>query len=260
MSRTTGRRWVGQRALRGAAAASLALLAAGCALDRSAAPSEEAVAGSPARPNPAPTAAAPLIGRGNEPGWRVAIGAAEIELITDYGAGRATFPAPAPERSGDVTRYVVADADLTITFVARPCVDTMSGMSYPFTVTIERSEGVLAGCGGEPAALLHGPAWVVERIGGEPVLGDAPVTIEFGEDGRIAGLASCNRYLATYELTGEGLSIAGGAATMMACAPALMAQERRFLDALDAVRRFEIAPDGALVLLADDGPQLVARR
>src|SRR5690606_23139461 len=174
----------------------------------------------PAGPNPAPTASAPLIGRGNEPGWRVAIGAAEIELITDYGAGRATFPAPAPERSGDVTRYVVADADLTITFVARPCVDTMSGMSYPFTVTIERSEGVLAGCGGEPAALLHGPVWAVERIGDEPVLGDAPVTIEFGEDGRIAGLASCNRYLATYELTGEGLSIAGGAATMMACARA----------------------------------------
>ena len=39
-----------------------------------------------------------------------------------------------------------------------------------------------------------------------------------------------------------------------------MAQERRFFDALAAVRRFEIAPDGALVLLADDGPKLIARR
>ena len=47
---------------------------------------------------------------------------------------------------------------------------------------------------------------------------------------------------------------------MMACDPALMAQERRFLDALAAVRRFEIAPDGALVLVADDGPRLLARR
>jgi heat shock protein HslJ len=47
---------------------------------------------------------------------------------------------------------------------------------------------------------------------------------------------------------------------MMACEPSLMEQERRFLDALDATRRFEIAPDGALVLLADDGPKLVARR
>jgi heat shock protein HslJ len=47
---------------------------------------------------------------------------------------------------------------------------------------------------------------------------------------------------------------------MMACDPALMEQERRSLDASDAIRRFEIAPDGALVLLADDGPKLSARR
>jgi heat shock protein HslJ len=47
---------------------------------------------------------------------------------------------------------------------------------------------------------------------------------------------------------------------MMACAPALMEQERRFFDALSALRRVEIAPDGALVLLDDDGPKLRARR
>jgi len=86
------------------------------------------------------------------------------------------------------------------------------------------------------------------------------VTIPFREGGRIDGLASCNRYLANYELTGEGLTIAGGASTMMACEPSLMEQERRVFDALAAVRRFEIAPDGALVLLADGGPKLIARR
>ena len=136
----------------------------------------------------------------------------------------------------------------------------MSGMFYPLTVTVERPEGVLSGCGGEPASLLLGPEWVVESIDGARLIGNSRVTIAFQEDGRVAGLASCNRYLATYELTGEGLSIAGGASTMMACEPSLMAQERRFLDALAAVTRFEIAPDGALVLVAGDRPRLIARR
>ena len=120
---------------------------------------------------------------------------------------------------------------------------------------------MLSGCGGEPASLLLGPEWIVESIDSEAITGDSRPTITFDEQGQVAGLASCNRYLASYELTGEGLSIAGGGSTMMACEPALMEQEGRFLAALDAVRRFEIAPpDGALVLLADDGPKLVARR
>ena len=173
---------------------------------------------------------------------------------------RSIFPKPTAELSGGATRYVVADADLTITLLERPCADTMSGMFYPLTVTVERPEGTLSGCGGEPAALLLGPEWVVESLDGDALIGNSRPTIAFNEQGQVAGSASCNRYLASYELTGEGLSIAGGASTMMACEPLLMEQERRFLDALAAVRRFEVAPDGALVLLADDGPKLVARR
>jgi heat shock protein HslJ len=241
----------------------LAVLAAGCAPDQPAGTSAEpaVLSGSPASGSRAPAASeAPLIARGNEPGWRLAIDDAEIELVTDYGAARSEFPNPGPERAGAKTRYVVADANVTITLLERPCADTMSGMFYPLTVTVERPEGVLSGCGGEPASLLLGPEWVVESIDGAAVIGDAGPTIEFHEGQRVTGLASCNRYLASYELTGEGLALAGGAATMMACEPSLMEQERKFLDALDAIARFEIAPDGALVLLADDGPQLIARR
>jgi heat shock protein HslJ len=207
-----------------------------------------------------PVAPTPVTARGNEPGWNLTIGDAEIALVTDYGATRSTFPKPAPATFGDATRYVVADANLTITLLERPCADTMSGMFYPLTVTIERPEGVLSGCGGEPASLLLGPERVVESIEGDRLIGDSRATIAFREGGRVDGLASCNRYTATYKLTGEGLSIAGAASTMMACEPSLMAQERRFLDALAAVTRFEIAPDGALVLLADDRLKLVARR
>jgi heat shock protein HslJ len=236
-------------------------LAAGCASDRAAGEHEEretetrSLAGAGAA-----ASETPLRARGNEPGWNLSIGAAEIELVTDYGAARSTFPKPAPGISPGATRYVVADANLTVTLLDRPCADTMSGMFYPLTVTVERPEGVLSGCGGEPASLLLGPEWVVESIDGAPLISDSGVTLAFDEAGRVSGVASCNRYLATYELTGEGLSIDGGASTMMACEPDLMEQERRFLDTLDAIRRFEIAPDGALVLVADAGPKLIAHR
>ena len=216
-----------------------------------------AIAAASIEPAPSQTL---LRARGNEPGWNLTIGDAEIVLLTDYGANRSTFPKPAPEASGDATRYVVADANLTITLLERPCADTMSGMFYPLTVTVERPEGVLSGCGGEPASLLLGPERVVESIDGARLIGDSRATIAFQEGGRVDGLASCNRYTATYELSGEALSITGAASTMMACEPSLMEQERRFLDALAAVTRFEIAPDGALVLVAGDRPRLIARR
>ena len=131
----------------------------------------------------------PLTGRGNEPGWSLTIGAAEIALVSNYGATRSTFPKPAPETSGEATRYVVADAGLTITVLERPCADTMSGMFYPLTVAVERPEGVLSGCGGEPASLLLGPEWIVESIDGDPVIGDPRATIAFHAGGSVDGSA-----------------------------------------------------------------------
>jgi uncharacterized membrane protein len=223
MSRRTARIARGVHALRGAGAGmALVSLAAGCSSERTAGvPEEPAIETRSLASAAAAASETPLIARGNEPGWRLTIGAAEIELVTDYGAAISTFPKPAPETSGPATRYLVGDADLTITLLERPCADSMSGMFYPLTVMIERPEGVLSGCGGEPASLLLGPEWVVESIDGAPLIGDSSVTIAFDEEGRVTGVASCNRYLATYKLTGEGLSIDGGASTMMACEPAL---------------------------------------
>ena len=187
MSRRTARMARGLNAL-GQAGAGMALLslAAGCASDQTAGAHEEPTV---ATGSQAVASETPLIARGNEPGWNVKIGAAEIELVTDYGATRSTFPKPAPETSGEATRYVVADAGLTITVLERPCADTMSGMFYPLTVAVERPEGVLSGCGGEPASLLLGPEWIVESIDGDPVIRDSRATIAFHAGGSVDGSA-----------------------------------------------------------------------
>lgn len=118
----------------------------------------------------------------------------------------------------------------------------------------------LNGCGGDPAALLQGGEWVVEDLRGGGIVDRSRITLNFGTDGRVGGAASCNRYTAAYALSGEGLTISKAAATMMACAPALMQQERLFLDLLAQVRHFTLDATGALVLHAADGRTISARR
>ena len=138
----------------------------------------------------------------------------------------------------------------------------MSGPPYPQTVSVTTGEGVLNGCGGEPIDLLAGLEWVVEDIAGGGIIDSSRVTMEFdAASRRVAGSGGCNRYNAAFDLSGEGLSIGPAAATMMACAEALMEQEWRFFDLLQRVSRFDIDETGALLLYINDqdAPQLVAR-
>jgi len=102
--------------------------------------------------------------------------------------------------------------------------------------------------------------FAAQRKGGAPVIDKSQATILFTEEGRVAGNASCNRFIGGYQLTGEGLSFAQMGNTMMACEDDLSLQEARFLELLQAVSRFEIAPGGRLVLHAPDGRSITAGR
>ena len=102
-----------------------------------------------------------------------------------------------------------------------------------------------AGCAGSrPSAAtepspLEGTAWRLEAFGeaaAQPAAGSAELTAVFSDSGRVAGLAGCNHYFGTYQVEGTLLTISGIGATLMACAPEVMARERAFLDALGAVR------------------------
>lgn len=110
------------------------------------------------------------------------------------------------------------------------------------------------------AATLGGGEWVVEDINGGGVIDNSRASLLFGEGGRVSGSGSCNNYNAGYTLTGEGLSFSRAAATLRACAPALMNQERKFFDTLAKVSGFSIDETGALILTAPDGGKILARR
>ncbi|MDX1396182.1 MAG: META domain-containing protein, partial [Gemmatimonadota bacterium] len=208
-----------------------------------------------------PDAEVVLVARGNEPGWRLDLTDDSLILVSDYGESRVEAATPVPEITGADRRYAVAtDAgELVISIADRLCADDATGMPHPYQVVIEKDGQTLRGCGGDPESLLEGDEWVVEDIVGQRVIEAAPPTILF-EDGGVSGSTSCNRFSASYELTGEGLTVGLTAVTERACEDALMAQEDRFLEILRDLYRFSITPDGALVLHTADERTVTARR
>lgn len=116
----------------------------------------------------------------------------------------------------------------------------------PITVTVARQR------------LLRGAVWVVEDIAETGIIDNSRITIEFLEDNRIAGRATCNRYSGTYQLSGEGVDIGPLATTRMACAPALMNQEDRFLTLLGEVTSIRIGQQGQLLLSTPEGNRMRA--
>ncbi len=198
--------------------------------------------------------------RGNEPGWNLKISDDTIDVVADYGQKSVTAPTPKPERGDGYESYEVAGKSLEITIRDSRCADDATGMPYPKTVTMKLEGREYKGCGGDPKSLLIGPEWVVEDIDGEGVVDRSHATLEFRDDGRVGGNASCNSYSAQYTLTGDGLGIGQTATTRKACAPALMDQERKFLDILSKVNRHEIDKTGALILHTPGDRTILARR
>jgi len=91
--------------------------------------------------------------------------------------------------------------------------------------------------------------WIVEDIDHAGVMDRARLTLSFGPDGTVSGVAGCNRYTGSYRLEGAALSFSGLVATQMACASAaLMNQQARMLSSLQSVTGLSWTADGALVL------------
>ncbi len=107
---------------------------------------------------------------------------------------------------------------------------------------------------------LLGEEWVIESIAEAGIIDNSHATLHFLPNGRLAGSATCNRIIGSYTAEGAQLRIKPAGTTMMACPEALMNQERKVLDLLPRIVRFEIDATGELVLFAADGPAIRARR
>ncbi len=101
--------------------------------------------------------------------------------------------------------------------------------------------------------------WRVEDIDRAGVIDGAEVTIEFGSDGKLSGRSACNRYGGDYSYTDGVLTTGSLFSTKMACAPALMDLETKFLKRLEGALTVATENDGAVSLSDDEGRLLIRR-
>ncbi|PLX45047.1 MAG: lipoprotein-related protein, partial [Hyphomicrobiales bacterium] len=80
--------------------------------------------------------------------------------------------------------------------------------------------------------------------------------LSFGGDGRVAGRSGCNRFAGTYRARRGRLDIGRLMSTRMACAPAVMRGERRFLGALRSSRFYRLSASGLVLAGASGAPLL----
>ena len=197
---------------------------------------------------------------GNEPSWALSRSGDAMLLELDFGQRKLRFTVPTPEKSGtDSLTYSVSVEGMKLTWTVREalCIDTMSGMPRPEQVAVTLEGKRLSGCGGDPARLLQAREWAVTSLADKPLVPKTSITMTFGKDGTVSGLASCNRFSAGYTLSGEGMSISKGLSTMMACEPDILEQEQKFLSMIGRVSRFSISAGGYPIFYTDDNARIV---
>ncbi len=113
---------------------------------------------------------------------------------------------------------------------------------------------------------LMGIAWILDGYAGgtgglTTPLDGSQITVSFGRDGALQGVAGCNQYGATYETDGERLLIGPIAHTEMACQepPGVMDQESDYLTALSRATEYRTTLTN-LELLDADGTVMAAYR
>jgi heat shock protein HslJ len=114
----------------------------------------------------------------------------------------------------------------------------------------------LMGCAAKPVELTRDQGYMLEWIGENPLIDRSHLTMTLGEDGRAYGTAGCNHWFAPYSVEDDTIRFGMVGSTRKMCAPALMEQEQRFLDALTKVQRWDISPIDQLRLWPAEGKPL----
>ena len=94
------------------------------------------------------------------------------------------------------------------------------------------------------SSALRETEWRVTEIDGErPIYEDwrQRPRLRLDDHGKFSGSTGCNSMAGGYQLDPDGLRFEPAATTLIGCPPALAAAEKRFLDALSAVRQAQLA-------------------
>ncbi|MDV6316719.1 META domain-containing protein [Idiomarina sp. HP20-50] len=197
--------------------------------------------------------------RGNEPFWQVAVNpqhmaltTPESEAIIDLKPAQVVSKQPYEWRIESTTgkHLIVID---------RLCRDSMSGRLYPYQVDLQESDRMYSGCGGDSEWLLQGAVWQLSQFEGQAIHSKPP-TIQFLEDGQLAGFNGCNRYFGHYNMGGELAQLRITGSTKMACSDTADELSRRFSEVLGRVYQVNIDDKGRLILSTRGGRKMVFKQ
>ena len=96
-------------------------------------------------------------------------------------------------------------------------------------------------------APLWDTEWRLESMNGHPVMAGSTATLGFYDVGQAGGNASCNRFFSTLKTENGQMQFGPIGATKMACPGEAMAQESRYLGALQKAQRYERQGDTLLI-------------
>ena len=86
---------------------------------------------------------------------------------------------------------------------------------------------------------LTGSEWLLEDLGGSGVMDNVQATLAFPAEGKVSSKSFCNRFFGSAEIHRDAIKLGPLAGTRMACAEAVMNQETKYLNALEAAEHFE---------------------
>lgn len=102
---------------------------------------------------------------------------------------------------------------------------------------------------------LMGAEWRCVTVRSDGMLGGAPLTLTFGDDGRVTGSGGVNRFSGPYTTATGVVHLGPLVSTKMAGEPARMTMEQRYFDALSKADGFSLQ---AGLLRLKEGDRIVA--
>ncbi len=203
----------------------------------------------------------PFRAQGHNPNWSLSATYDQVIMTWDDGQKQSVlsetelniYHAGFELKAYSDTRYIKVETLTTL------CRDDMSGLPYPYQVSVRLDNLDFHGCGGHSRDLLIGQEWIVQDLNQQGIIDFSRLTMSFDDEGRLSGFTSCNQFSTAYEFN-ERLDVASAITTQKVCPVAIMNQEKLFLTTLADVESLDISINGALILKTADGRTITARR
>ncbi|RUO73674.1 hypothetical protein CWI81_11665 [Idiomarina seosinensis] len=197
--------------------------------------------------------------RGNEPFWLLTFNGQQATLTTPEKEQQFSLAGERQKatniNSGDNQWQIETTAGHQLEVTDKLCYDSMSGIAYPYQVTLLHGGNQLKGCGGQTEQLIQGKPLSVKSMSGYTTTIAQTAELQFLPDGRLVGSDGCNRIFGHYSLQGEiaRLNIAGSTKRM--CSAKTMAFAQSFTELLNNILKIDIK-EKDIVIKAQQGQHL----